>query len=164
MTQMIINTARFGEVEVAEDRLIHFVEPILGFEKSFRYIILDHAEDSPFKWLQSAEEPELAFVVTNPKFFGIDYEFELSDELVTQLKLEAADDALVLTIVNIPQEDPGKMTTNLLGPIVINQSLRKAMQVVLSDTGYSTKARLIPDELLQPSSSAASRTASEKGD
>lgn len=160
---MIVHTVRFGDVDVEENRIIHFVEPILGFEKSHRYVILDHAEDSPFKWLQSADEPELAFVVTNPKFFGIDYEFELSDELASQLTLEAADDALVLTIVNIPQEDPGKMTTNLLGPIVINQNLRKAMQVVLNDTGYSTKARLIPDELLQPSS-PASRTSSEKGE
>ena len=72
MTNMIIDTVRFGEVEVEENRVIHFVEPILGFEKSLRYVILDHAEDSPFKWLQSADEPELAFVVTNPKFFGID--------------------------------------------------------------------------------------------
>ncbi len=168
MTNMIIDTVRFGEVEVEENRVIHFVEPILGFEKSLRYVILDHAEDSPFKWLQSADEPELAFVVTNPKFFGVDYEFELSDELAGRLTLEAAEDALVVTIVNIPQEDPGKMTTNLLGPVVINQKLRKAMQIVLTETGYSTKARLIPDDILQQttgsSSSATSRASSEKGE
>ena len=149
MTNIIVNTARFGEVSVDEERVIHFVEPILGFEKTRRYVILDHSEDSPFKWLQSADDPELAFVVTNPKFFGIDYEFTLSDETVTQLQLESVEDTVVLTIVNIPQEDPSKMTTNLLGPIVINQKFCKAMQVVLHDTQYSTKTRLIPDDLLQ---------------
>jgi len=166
---MNIHTVRFGEVAIDEDRIVHFVEPILGFEQSQRYVILDHAEDSPFKWLQSADEPELAFVVTNPKFFGIDYEFELTDEQAGQLKLESAEDALVVTIVNIPQENPGKMTTNLLGPVVINQKLRKAMQVVLNDSSFSTKTRLIPDDLLQQqsaeASSAAARTSSaEKGD
>jgi flagellar assembly factor FliW len=166
---MTIHTARFGEVTVEEDRIIHFVEPILGFEQSNRYVILDHAEDSPFKWLQSADEPDLAFVVTNPKFFGIDYEFELGDEQAQKLSLEAAEDALVVTIVNIPQENPGKMTTNLLGPIIINQKLRQAMQVVLHDTPYNTKTRLIPDDVLQQQATeappAAARTSTaDKGE
>ncbi|MFX8906989.1 flagellar assembly protein FliW, partial [Acinetobacter baumannii] len=87
-----IQTERFGDVEVALERVIHFVKPILGFESTERYVILDHAEDSPFKWLQSADQPELAFVVTNPKFFGIEYEFELSDELAAEVGLESAED------------------------------------------------------------------------
>jgi flagellar assembly factor FliW len=162
MTDITINTARFGEVHVSEDRVLHFVEPILGFEGSRRFVILDHAEDSPFKWLQSVDDPELAFVVTSPRFFGLDFEFTLSDEIASQLQLESAEDTVVLTIVNIPQEDPGKMTTNLLGPIVVSQKVRKAMQVVLHDTPYSTKTRLIPDELLQqqPTGSSSAR----KGD
>lgn len=163
MGKININTVRFGDVSVDEARIISFVEPILGFKNSTRFVILDHAEDSPFKWLQSADEPELAFVVTNPKFFGVDYEFLLPDETATQLQLTNPEEALVLTIVNIPQGDPGKMTANLLGPIVINQASCKAMQVVLNDGNYSTKTRLIPDEILQqqPTGSAAS---AEKGE
>ena len=162
MTNIIVNTARFGEVTVDESRVLHFIEPILGFEGTRRYVILDHSEDSPFKWLQSVDDPELAFVVTSPRFFGLDYEFTLSDDVVSQLQLESAEETVVLTIVNIPQEDPSRMTTNLLGPIVINQKARKAMQVVLHDTQYSTKTRLIPDELLQqqPAGSPSAR----KGD
>jgi flagellar assembly factor FliW len=148
---------------VDEDRLINFVEPVLGFPGSKQYVILDHAEDSPFKWLQSTEEPDLAFVVTNPKLFGMDYEFMLSDEDAAQLAIEQAEDALVLTIVNIPQTDPGKMTANLLGPIVINQAARKAMQVVLSDTQFDTRTRLIPDEILQQQASRTPASA-EKGE
>jgi flagellar assembly factor FliW len=162
MTNMIVNTVRFGEVSVDENRVIHFIEPILGFESTRRYVILDHSEDSPFKWLQSVDDPELAFVVTNPKFFGIDYEFTLADDTVSQLQIEAIEDTVVLTIVNIPQDDPSKMTTNLLGPIVISQKVRKAMQVVLHDTQYNTKTRLIPDELLQQQ--PAGSPSAQKGD
>lgn len=163
MPAMIIETERFGPVEVEENRLIHFIKPILGFENSHRYILLDHADDSPFKWLQSADEPELAFVVTNPKFFNIDYEFALSDEQAAEILLEEAEDALVVTIVNIPPENPSKMTTNLLGPVVINQKLRKAMQFVLADSQYTTKVRLIPDELLTPAP-MAQKSSTTKGD
>lgn len=155
MTQINLQTARFGEVLVDENRIIHFVEPILGFPNSSRYVILDHAEDSPFKWLQSVDEGDLAFVVTNPKFFGIDYEFELSDTVVEQLGIRNVEDALVMTIVNIPQTDPAKMTANLMGPIVASQSQRKAMQLVLNDSTYSTKTRLIPDEVLQEATGPA---------
>ncbi len=160
MAKTNINTARFGEISVDDERIIHFVEPVLGFQGSTRYVILDHAENSPFKWLQSADEPELAFVVTNPKFFGIDYEFTIADETATQLDLQNADDALVLTIVNIPQGDPGKMTANLLGPIIINQASCKAMQVVLSDGSYTTKTRLISDDVLQQQATGSSAAAS----
>jgi flagellar assembly factor FliW len=163
MANMNITTLRFGEVSVDEERLINFVEPVLGFPGSTQYVILDHAEDSPFKWLQSTQEPDLAFVVTNPKLFGMDYEFVLSDEDAAQLALEQAEDALVLTIVNIPQADPGKMTANLLGPIVINQAARKAMQVVLNDSQYDTRTRLIPDEILQQQTSCTPASA-EKGE
>lgn len=163
MAKIKIDTARFGEVSVDDDRIIQFTEPVLGFANSLRYVILDHAENSPFKWLQSADEPELAFVVTNPKFFGMEYEFLLPDETAKQLELSNAEDALVLTIVNIPQGDPGKMTANLLGPIVINQSRKKAMQVVLSDSQYSTKTRLIPDDVLEQQTTGPAASA-DKGE
>ncbi len=155
MPKMNIPTARFGDVAVDDDRIIHFIESILGFSDSHRYVILDHAEDSPFKWLQSADDPELAFVVTNPKMFGIEYEFAIADDIAEKLDLTAAEDALVLTIVNIPQEDPSKMTTNLLGPIVVSQKSRKALQVVLHDSGFSTKTRLIPDDVIQQQAKGA---------
>lgn len=162
MTHISIQTARFGEVKVDDNRVIHFVEPILGFPDSKRYVILDHAEDSPFKWLQSADESELAFVVTNPKYFGIEYEFVLSDDVAEQLGIEAVEDALVMTIVNIPQTDPAKMTANLMGPIVVGQTERKAMQIVLGESTYNTKTRLIPDEVLQQAAGTA--PASETGE
>lgn len=168
MVKKTVQTARFGDVAVEQERIIQFVEPILGFSDTHRYVILDHAEDSPFKWLQSVEDPELAFVVTNPKMFGIEYEFALSDETAERLALSNAEDALVMTIVNIPQEDPSKMTTNLLGPIVVNQANCQALQVVLHESGYSTKTRLIPDDILEQQSKGASSLPSpasaEKGE
>ena len=157
MSEVVIKTSRFGDIQADPTRILNFVSPILGFEAYTRYIILDHAPDSPFRWLQSVDNPDLAFVVTNPKLFGIPYEFAIDEKIVEQLEIKTAEDALVLTIVNIPQENPGLMTANLLGPVVVNQHRVKAMQVILNDNVFSARTRLIPDETLnQPSPPIAS--------
>lgn len=168
MAEIRFQTSRFGEVSLDESRVIHFNTPILGFETLSQYALLDHAEDSPFKWLQSLQNEELAFVVTNPKLFGIPYEFELSDEAADVIGLTSADDAVVFTIVNIPDENPGKLTANLMGPIVVNVQNLRAMQLVLNHPDFSipdvsTKVRLIPDEALRGQSATPS-SATSSGD
>ncbi|MCS6267169.1 MAG: flagellar assembly protein FliW [Vampirovibrio sp.] len=145
------NTLRFGQVTVPLARIVDFASPILGFEGLKQFAILDHDEDSPFKWLQSIEDADLAFVITNPTIFGIAYEFVIPEDAVSLLGIEKAEDTLVFTLVTIPDNDPVKMTANLLGPLVVNQHTRKAMQVILNDNKqYSTKVRLLNDEALDP--------------
>ena len=146
------NTLRFGQVTVPLTRVVDFASPILGFEGLKQFAILDHDEDSPFKWLQSVEDADLAFVITNPTIFGIAYEFVIPEDAVSLLGIEKAEDTLVFTLVTIPDNDPVKMTANLLGPLVVNQHTRKAMQVILNDNKqYSTKVRLLNDEALDSS-------------
>ena len=140
----VIETTRFGTIEIEENRIFNFVHPILGFEKLNSFVLIDHSPDSPFKWLQSIEDPHVAFIVTNPVSFGIDYEFTIPDEDAEKLKLEDANDALVLTIVYIPQGAPQLMTANLAGPIILNVKNKLGLQLVLSDSKFTTKHRLIP--------------------
>lgn len=162
MADLRIQTARFGEITIDSERVLQFVEPLLGFPASTEYTLLDHTENSPFKWLQSLQEPELAFVVSNPELFGIPYEFTISDNYIDKLGIKQAEETIVLTIVNIPASNPTEMTANLLGPLVINQTNRKMMQVVLADSSYSTKTRLLPDT--EPQAPEASRpTAKSSG-
>lgn len=141
----VIETTRFGQLEIEEDRIFYFMQPILGFEDLRNYVLVDHAPDSPFKWLQSTEDPDTAFIVSNPVNFGIKYEFTVPEEDTNKLELFNAEDALVLTIIFIPQGAPHLMTANLAGPIIINVNNKKAMQLVLSDTKYTTKHRLLQD-------------------
>lgn len=143
MSMVTITTSRFGNIEVDDSLILNFTSPILGFDQLKQFVILDHADESPFKWLQSVEMPELAFVITNPQFFGINYEFSLPEDACQKLELTQAEDALVVNIVNIPADNPKAMTANLLGPIVINQSNRLAMQVILNDSEFSTKTPLV---------------------
>ncbi len=142
-------TERFGAVSVDEASIITFVQPILGFDLLKEFALFDHDEDSPFKWLQSLEDPTLAFVVTNPTLFGHNYEFNLPQEACSILNIQRAEEAQVLTLVTVPEENPLHMTANFLGPLVFHSETRQAMQLILADPEtYGTKVRLIPDEAI----------------
>jgi len=143
-----VNTTRFGVIDVAPDRVIELTAPILGFPGSLRYAMMDGGAGSPFTWLQSLEEPDLAFVTISPFSFFPGYDFELPDAAQDELELESVDDVGVLALVTIPK-DPSQMTANLLAPVVINTRSRRAKQVVLYDTEYTTKHFLLPEAARQ---------------
>lgn len=139
---MKINTSRFGEVEFDESLIFNFIEPVLGYEHLSKFILLDHEDDSPFKWLQSTEDPETAFPVTFPAFFGIEYQFVIPEDKAKKLELTNADNLLSFNISNIPHGDPQNATVNLAGPVVVNTDNKNAMQLILTDINFSTKHKL----------------------
>ena len=143
---MLINTEKFGEVDVDEEMIFEFVKPVIGFEQNTKYFLISHNEQSPFKWLQSAESPELAFPVTYASYFDIEYSFELSDEDVAILGLENLDDLLVLNIANIPHNLPQNATINLLSPLVFNIKNKKAMQTILTNSNLPTRYSLFSEK------------------
>ena len=59
-------TDRFGEIEVSDQELFEFPSGLPGFARLKSYAIIQHREDSPFRWLQSVEDPGVAFVVLDP--------------------------------------------------------------------------------------------------
>src|SRR5690606_9994104 len=104
-------------MEVSENDFIHMPEGLIGFPELNQFILLDHDTDSPFKWLQSVNDPEMAFVVISPLSFRPDYMVEVTEEEVASLKLTNADNAVISVIVTIPM-DPKKMSANLKAPLV----------------------------------------------
>ncbi|MFZ5639699.1 MAG: flagellar assembly protein FliW [Bacillota bacterium] len=135
---MIVKTSRFGEVECQDEHIFSFIEGPLGFPGAKNFVIINHPGNNIFKWLQSVDDPELAFVIAEPFVFFSDYEFNLEDTDVTLLEIRDPKKVLVYTILVIPP-DFKKITANLKAPIVINGDNRKGKQVVLLDERYSTK-------------------------
>ena len=140
--KMQITTTRFGEVEIDENLIFTFVQPIIGYDKLSRYVLIEHNENSAFKWLQSVDEPSLAFPVTSPAFFNIDYQFEIPTETAEQIELTSVDSLISLNVVTIPQGKPQKATINLLAPIIINANNKQGMQMILSNSNYPVKYSL----------------------
>lgn len=133
---MIVQTSRFGPVEVDEDRLISFARGILGFPRFRRYVLIQPEPDSSFFWLQSVETADLAFVVTDPLLFVPDYQIPLREETRQDLALSDLSQASVLVIVNKVGD---LLTANLQGPLVIHATSRAAAQIVISEKKYQTR-------------------------
>ena len=142
---MNINTTKFGEIQIDENLVFNFVEPIIGFEHLKKYVLVEHSESSAFKWLQAVEDPALAFPVTSPAFFDIDYQFEIPTDKAEKIGLSNVESLISLNIVTIPAGNPRLSTINLLAPIIINATNREGMQIILSNSNYPVKERLIKD-------------------
>ena len=133
---MKLNTARFGEIEIEENRIFDFVMPIIGFDMLHKFIILDPNKDTLFKWLQSIEDPALAFPIISVSALNLDYTIDLPDNIVETLDIKNAESLLVMNITSIPQDNPKGTTINLLAPLIFNLDNQNAAQVVLSGSGY----------------------------
>ena len=133
---MKISTVRFGEIEIEEERIFKFALPIIGFDELTNYVILDINKDSFFKWLQSVEDPALAFPIVSVFSMNIDYSIDLSDDVVESLKINSVENLLVMNIASIPQNNPQGTTLNLLAPIIFNLEECIAGQVILTGSGY----------------------------
>ena len=137
---MIVDTTRFGQVEVDEQRLITFPKGILGFPQYKRYVLLEPAPDSYFYWLQCTETPDLAFVVTDPSLFVSSYKVPIKPEQMDELGITSPEEAQVLVIVN---KRENVLTGNLQGPLVIHLHTRVGEQLVLSDRRFTTRVPLM---------------------
>ncbi|MHC4063072.1 MAG: flagellar assembly protein FliW [Planctomycetota bacterium] len=137
---MIIQTSRFGQLEVDEQRLITFEDGILGFPDFKRYALVQTGQDSGFYWMQAVDCPDLAFVVTDPRLFVADYRAPIKSEVLARLGLDSVDGAQVFIIVNKVDD---LLTGNLQGPLVVSVATRVAQQLVLSDRRYSTRHPLM---------------------
>lgn len=138
---MRVNTKIFGEVEIADDKIIEFAGGIIGFPELKQFALIYDEErgvNAGIRWMQSIQEPGFAMPVMDPLLVKADYNPEVEDELLKELGELDADNLLVLVTATIPS-DLTKMTVNLCGPLVINSLTRKACQVIVEGEGYVVK-------------------------
>ena len=110
---------------------ICFVEQgLFGFETLLHYELSVYDLQTPFYWLCSVDNPDVAFIVMEPAFLLDDYQFDLPTEDADLLKLHSAEESFVLVICTIP-ENSLEMTANLLGPILVNRANQQARQLTL---------------------------------
>ncbi len=146
---IIVQTTRFGQIEVKEEEAITMDGGLLGFAGLTRFVLINNPEQAPFLWLQCLDDGSLAFVVTDPFVFFPGYKIYVKKEDLEPLGLSKIDEATILTIVTIPI-NPHDITANLRGPLVFNVDERIGKQIVLVDDRYHTKHFLlhdIPEEL-----------------
>ncbi|MDD6303359.1 MAG: flagellar assembly protein FliW [Lachnospiraceae bacterium] len=128
-------TRLFGEIEIDESKIITFEDGIIGFPdmKKFTLIFDEEKEGKPsISWLQSMDEPEVAFPIMDPLLVCETYNPSVEDELLKNLGTIKEDNLYVLVTVTVPQ-DIKELAVNLKAPIVINTDTRKASQIIVED-------------------------------
>lgn len=108
-----------------------------GFPLEHLYVLLDHRPGSVFRWLQSCDNPSLAFVVLDPMQFKPDYPLEKARAAAGFVGLAAAEELIILVICTVPPP-PAEPTANFLAPIAIGRDSRRGAQVVLHDSGFTS--------------------------
>ena len=132
-----------GAVTVTEKQCFTFPQGLLGFADYTDFVLIDAVTDAatgaataPFFYLQSTQEPTLAFLVVDPFLVREDYEAAIDDEALSVIGLSKASDVLLLTTVTL---GAAGATVNLQGPLIFNKSNHSAFQAILSDTKWPTK-------------------------
>ncbi len=130
---MELKTSGFGVIEYSKEDVVNFDTGLYGFENnhSFLYIPSDD-EQFQFNWLQSIDDPDLVFIVTDPFLFVEGYDFELDEEIVGQLDITETKKLSILSIVNIG-DDVEKTTVNIKAPIIINNETKIGKQIILTE-------------------------------
>jgi len=139
---MTIQDTRFGEVEYSADDIITFMPSLIGFPESRHFLLLNSKPNTPFRWLQSLDEPKLAFLVAFTEALVPRYKPGFSRNDIEELEITDDSPTMILATAIIPPGEPQEMTLNLAAPIIINGATMKAKQVILSDDAYTVKHRV----------------------
>ena len=136
---MHIQSSRFGSLHVDPDQVATFPHGLIGFADQHRFVLLPDPASDRFFWLQSADDPDTAFLLTDPAPFFKGYEVAIKEEVAHELQLPSGAAVRVLVICNKVGD---WLTGNLLGPIVINPENLLATQVVLTEKKWTTRQPL----------------------
>ena len=142
---MKVQTTRFGLIDVQEEDVITIVDGLLGFSENTRFALITDEIGEPFKWMQSLEQPGLAFVVIDPSIILSTYHFSVRKDQIRDLETEDVEDLQVYVIVTMAGNILD-VTVNLQGPIVVNRQNRVGLQLVLNDPNFSTRHPLFTDQ------------------
>jgi flagellar assembly factor FliW len=139
---MLVKSTRFGEQDVEETKIIRIPVGMPGFVEAKRFVLLTPPKPGPFLWLQSVDNPDLAFVVVDAKECAPEYSFSLTDEEFKSLELDHETSGAIFLLVVTLARNPQDITVNLQGPIVLNPERMVARQIVLDGAKYTTRHHL----------------------
>jgi flagellar assembly factor FliW len=124
---MEVQTPRFGSIEIPPGDVIRFTEGLPGFAECHDWVLLADGQNSALAWLQSVEQPEVAFAVVSPRRYVPGYRLRVARRELEPLEIEDLQAARVLTIVGNSKRC---VTLNLKAPLVINLDRRLGRQVI----------------------------------
>jgi len=124
---MEVQTTRFGPIQIAAEDLIRFAEGLPGFPECREWVLLADGRNAALAWLQSVDQPEVAFAVVSPRRYVPGYRLHVARRELEPLEFEDLQAVRVLVILG---KSDRSITLNLKAPVVINLDRRVGRQVI----------------------------------
>lgn len=131
---------RFGEIEYNPENLLNFPEGLIGFEGLHNFIVMPNEKEGPLFWIQSVEDPNIAFILTDPTNFFLDYQVVPDQQERKKLNLENEGECFALSIVTVSADR--QITLNLAAPVLFAPQSNRALQVILEGSKYQSRTPL----------------------
>ncbi|GAA2654175.1 flagellar assembly protein FliW [Paractinoplanes durhamensis] len=116
---------------------IRMAVPMPGFPAHRDFVLVRLNEDGLLYAFTSIQDPDLRFLVAPPEPFFPDYAPEIDDEVFQALNTKDPDRLLLMAVITAGADET---TANLMAPIVVDRDTMRAVQVVLSGSGYPVRA------------------------
>lgn len=133
---MRVTTRIFGEIEIADEKIIRMERGMIGFPELNHFALIYDEEkgqkESSIMWLQSMDDTDIAFPVMDPHAVKEDYNPNVSEEIVAPLGELTDENTYVLVTVTVPKNIE-EFSVNLKAPIVVNMDNLKGMQIIVED-------------------------------
>jgi flagellar assembly factor FliW len=141
---MEINTKYHGTKEYNEEDILTFKKGIPGFESLTKFILFTIEENKEFSILHSLEDVKIGFIVISPFFVEKDYEINLTEGIISELKIIEPSQVMIINTVTL-NSNVKECTTNLQAPIIINTIERLGEQIILDNDKYNIKHPLFKE-------------------
>ncbi|QID16746.1 flagellar assembly protein FliW [Nitrogeniibacter mangrovi] len=140
---MHIESPAFGPIDVTPESIVEFPAGLPGFADCRRFAFVAESDEPNVLQMQSVDDPQVVFSVTDPAALGVNYEFTLSDEEVAALALDAPEDVTIAVIVRKRDGSPAEagLKANFMAPLIINTAARRGLQKVIEQVGCDVTLR-----------------------
>ncbi len=128
-------TARFGEVEVNSDSIIRIPEGPVGFPDYEQFVFIDQVSETPFRTLQSLDNPEFSLVVVDPLLARQDFQFDVTMDVLKQIEAISVDN-IEIYVTAKKHQHVEQITVNLKAPFLINSRVQIGCQYVIPNASY----------------------------
>ena len=141
---MKIETRIFGQIDIDDNKIITLEKGMIGFPELTRFALIYDKEkkDKGFQiaWLQSMDDGDIAFPVTDPMYFMEAYHPRVQEELISSLGEINEENTYILVTVTVPPKVEN-FSVNLKAPIVINSDTNKGVQII-TESDYPLKYKI----------------------
>lgn len=131
---------RFGVLPIAEEQIWHCSPTLSGFAELQRFALLHIDKQGPFLWLQSLDDPLIAFLLCAPQHFGLHYD----------LPQARCTDGVTMVMIILPQQAEAELRVHQQAPLHFCPAQRSVRQWIVEQAQEINRggADMPPDALL----------------